>query len=205
MIEEFKTHFPNIKIQVGKLKESSLLGAKELIVSPGLSIKTPEIQRAKDFGIPVRGDIDIFSKAVKAPIIGVTGSNGKSTVVALLSSILIRAGKSVGLGGNLDGSDTKSALDLLEGEDKDIYLLELSSFQLETTESLGAEVAVILNLSEDHMDRYDNLKEYHEAKLRVFNGCRQLVINRDDVNSYPKKVLMYLFGILVLITLIPKV
>ena len=186
MLEEFKTLFPNIKIQVGKLKESSLLGAKELIVSPGLSIKTPEIQRAKDFGIPVRGDIDIFSKAVKAPIIGVTGSNGKSTVVALLSSILIRAGKSVGLGGNLDGSDTKSALDLLGGEDKDIYLLELSSFQLETTESLGAEVAVILNLSEDHMDRYDNLKEYHEAKLRVFNGCRQLVINRDDVNSYPK-------------------
>ena len=186
MLEEFKTLFPNIKIQVGKLKESSLLGAKELIVSPGLSIKTPEIQRAKDFGIPVRGDIDIFSKAVKAPIIGVTGSNGKSTVVALLSSILKRAGKSVGLGGNLDGSDTKSALDLLGGEDKDIYLLELSSFQLETTESLGAEVAVILNLSEDHMDRYDNLKEYHEAKLRVFNGCRQLVINRDDVNSYPK-------------------
>jgi UDP-N-acetylmuramoylalanine--D-glutamate ligase len=186
MLEEFKTLFPNIKIQVGKLKESSLLGAKELIVSPGLSIKTPEIQRAKDFGIPVRGDIDIFSKAVKAPIIGVTGSNGKSTVVALLSSILKRAGKSVGLGGNLDGSDTKSALDLLGGEDKDIYLLELSSFQLETTESLGAEVAVILNLSEDHMDRYDTLKEYHEAKLRVFNGCRQLVINRDDVNSYPK-------------------
>jgi len=92
MIEEFKTHFPDIKIEVGKLKESSLLGAKELIVSPGLSIKTPEIQRAKDFGIPVRGDIDIFSKAVKAPIIGVTGSNGKSTVVALLASILTLAG-----------------------------------------------------------------------------------------------------------------
>ena len=153
MIEEFKTHFPDIKIEVGKLKESSLLGAKELIISPGLSIKTPEIQRAKEFGIPVRGDIDIFSKAVKAPIIGVTGSNGKSTVVALLASILNSAGMNVGLGGNLDGPNTKSALDLLEGEDKDIYLLELSSFQLETTESLGAEVAVILNLSEDHMDR----------------------------------------------------
>ena len=186
MIEEFKTHFPDNKIEVGKLKESSLLGAKELIISPGLSIKTPEIQRAKEFGIPVRGDIDIFSKAVKAPIIGVTGSNGKSTVVALLSSILNSAGMSVGLGGNLDGPNTKSALDLLEGEDKDIYLLELSSFQLETTESLGAEVAVILNLSEDHMDRYDTLEEYHNAKLRVFNGCCQLVINRDDVNSYPK-------------------
>ena len=187
MIEEFKTHFPDIKIEVGKLKESSLLGAKELIISPGLSIKTPEIQRAKEFGIPVRGDIDIFSKAVKAPIIGVTGSNGKSTVVALLSSILNSTGMSVGLGGNLDGPNTKSALDLLEGEDKDIYLLELSSFQLETTESLSAEVAVILNLSEDHMDRYDTLEEYHDAKLRVFNGCCQLVINRDDVYSYPKK------------------
>ena len=135
----------------------------------------------------MRGDIDIFSKAAKAPIIGVTGSNGKSTVVALLSSILNSAGMSVGLGGNLDGPNTKSALDLLEDEDKDIYLLELSSFQLETTESLGAEVAVILNLSEDHMDRYDTLEEYHDAKLRVFNGCCQLVINRDDVYSYPTK------------------
>ena len=187
MLKEFKTLFPNTKIEVGKLEERSLLGAKELIVGPGLSIKTPEIQKAKDFGIPVRGDIDIFSKAAKAPIIGVTGSNGKSTVVALLSSILNIAGKNVGLGGNLDGSNTKSALDLLEGEDKDIYLLELSSFQLETTEFLGAEVAVLLNLSEDHMDRYESLGEYHEAKLRVFNGCRHLVINRDDVYSHPKK------------------
>ena len=124
---------------------------------------------------------------IRDRIIGVTGSNGKSTVVALLSSILNSAGMSVGLGGNLDGPNTKSALDLLEGEDKDIYLLELSSFQLETTESLGAEVAVILNLSEDHMDRYDTLEEYHDAKLRVYNGCCQLVINRDDVYSYPTK------------------
>ena len=187
MLEEFKKHFTDVEIETGNLDVNSLLKAKELILSPGLSMKTPEIQRAKDFGIPIRGDIDIFSKAANAPIIGVTGSNGKSTVVALLDAILRRAGKRVGLGGNLDGLHSKPALDLFEEEKKDIYLLELSSFQLETTESLGAEVAVILNLSEDHMDRYEDLAEYHGAKLRVFNGCRQLVINRDDIYSYPTK------------------
>ena len=185
MLEEFKKHFTDVEIETGKLDVNSLLKAKELILSPGLSMKTPEIQRAKDFGVPIRGDIDIFSKAANAPIIGVTGSNGKSTVVALLDAILRRAGKRVGLGGNLDGVHSKPALDLFKEERKDIYLLELSSFQLETTESLGAEVAVILNLSEDHMDRYEDLAEYHGAKLRVFNGCRQLVVNRDDIYSYP--------------------
>ena len=187
MLEDFKKCFNDIEIETGKLNINSLLNAKELILSPGLSMETPEIRKAKDFGIPIRGDIDIFSKAVSAPIIGVTGSNGKSTVVALLDAILRRAGKRVGLGGNLDGPRSKPALDLFEEERKDIYLLELSSFQLETTESLGAEVAVILNLSEDHMDRYENLTQYHKAKLRIFNGCRQLVINRDDVYSYPTK------------------
>ncbi len=187
MLEVFKKRFADVEIETGRLDINSLLNAKELILSPGLSMKNPEIQKAKDFGIPIRGDIDIFSKAAHAPIIGVTGSNGKSTVVALLDSILKRAGKRVGLGGNLDGVHSKPALDLFEEERKDIYVLELSSFQLETTESLGAEVAVILNLSEDHMDRYEDLTEYHNAKLRVFNGCRQLVINRDDAYSFPTK------------------
>jgi len=103
----------------------------------------------------------------------------------MLREILKKAGKRFGLGGNLDGAEAKPALDLLQGEAKELYVLELSSFQLETTTSLQAEVAVILNLSEDHMDRYESIDEYHKAKLRIFNGCRQLVINRDDVYSYP--------------------
>ncbi|GIT23242.1 MAG: hypothetical protein CM1200mP40_29240 [Gammaproteobacteria bacterium] len=155
------------------------------MVSPGLSIKTPEIAAAAKRGVPITGDIDIFSKSVSKPIIAVTGSNGKSTVVAILAGILSRAGKKFGLGGNLDGANFKPALGLLAEEEKDFYILELSSFQLETTERLGAEVSVILNLSADHMDRYESLDEYHNAKLRIFNGCKHVVINRDDVYSYP--------------------
>ena len=159
MLNYFRTHFPDVEVETGKLDLNSLLGAKELIISPGLSLKTPEIQSAKSYGIPIRGDVDIFSQVVDAPIIGVTGSNGKSTVVAMLREILKKAGKRFGLGGNLDGAEAKPALDLLQGEAKELYVLELSSFQLETTTSLQAEVAVILNLSEDHMDRYESIDE----------------------------------------------
>jgi UDP-N-acetylmuramoylalanine--D-glutamate ligase len=139
--------------------------------------------------VPVTGDIDIFSKLVTTPIIGITGSNGKSTVVSILAEILKKAGKKYGLGGNLDGANFKPALDLLGEGKKDFYVLELSSFQLETTEKLSAEVAAILNLSPDHMDRYETLEEYHRAKLRVFNGCKQILVNRDDDYSYPQKKL----------------
>jgi len=183
--DELRSLFPDIEIEAGELNRKTVLEAKELIVSPGVAIKTPIITEAKNRGIPVRGDIDIFSKSVRSPIVAVTGSNGKSTVVAILAKILEKAGKNYGLGGNLDGENFKPALDLLREEKKEIYVLELSSFQLETTEKLGAEVAVILNLTADHMDRYGSLEEYHQAKLRIFNGCKQLVINRDDIYSYP--------------------
>ncbi|MDD9896271.1 MAG: UDP-N-acetylmuramoyl-L-alanine--D-glutamate ligase [Gammaproteobacteria bacterium] len=184
-LQKLKQLMPDVEIEVGQLNQKTILEASELVVSPGLSLKTPAIAEAAEHGVPITGDIDIFSKSVTKPIIAVTGSNGKSTVVAILAGILRKAGKRFGLGGNLDGASFKPALDLLDEEEKDFYILELSSFQLETTEKLGAEVAVILNLSADHMDRYENLDEYHKAKLRIFNGCKQVVINRDDVYSYP--------------------
>jgi len=159
--------------------------AKQLVVSPGISIRSIEIKAAKEAGVAITGDIDIFSKQAAAPIIAVTGSNGKSTVVAMLSEILTKAGKNFGLGGNLDGDNFKPALDLLAEGEKDLYLLELSSFQLETTQSLGAAVATVLNLSADHMDRYEGIDDYHRAKQRIFTGCKQVVINRDDKESYP--------------------
>ena len=176
-LDEFRSLFPDIEIETGELNKESVLRAKELIVSPGLSTRIPVIAEAKKRGIPITGDIDIFSKSVKAPILAVTGSNGKSTVVAILASILEKAGKSYGLGGNLDGANFRPALDLINEAEKEVYVLELSSFQLETTENLGAEAAVILNLSADHMDRYESMEEYHQAKLRIFNGCQQVVIN----------------------------
>ena len=184
-LDTLKQLMPAITVEVGQLNEKTILGASELVVSPGLSLKTPTIAKAMKQGVSVTGDIDIFSKATSKPIIAVTGSNGKSTVVSILAAILKEAGKNVGLGGNLDGSNFKPALDLLDEDEKDFYVLELSSFQLETTVNLGAEVAIILNLSADHMDRYESLEEYHKAKLNIFNGCKQVVINRDDAHSYP--------------------
>ena len=181
--------FPATEYEVGGFFLDTFKNARELVVSPGINLNTSEIVAARRAGVPVTGDIDIFSKLVSTPIIGITGSNGKSTVVSILAEILKKAGKKYGLGGNLDGANFKPALDLLGEGKKDFYVLELSSFQLETTEKLSAEVAAILNLSPDHMDRYETLEEYHRAKLRVFNGCKQILINRDDDYSYPQKKL----------------
>ena len=181
--------FPATEYEVGGFCLDTFKNARELVVSPGINLNTSEIVAARRAGVPVTGDIDIFSKLVTTPIIGITGSNGKSTVVSILAEILKKAGKKYGLGGNLDGANFKPALDLRGEGKKDFYVLELSSFQLETTEKLSAEVAAILNLSPDHMDRYETLEEYHRAKLRVFNGCKQILINRDDDYSYPQKKL----------------
>lgn len=180
-----REQYPDVEYELGDFKLETFVSAKQLVVSPGLSIHSAEIEAAKQAGVVITGDIDIFSKQVDAPIIAVTGSNGKSTVVAILAAILRKAGKNFGLGGNLDGENFKPALDLIAEGKKELYLLELSSFQLETTESLGAAVATILNLSADHMDRYEGIDDYHRAKQRIFIGCKQVVINRDDKKSYP--------------------
>ena len=155
------------------------------IVSPGVSLKEPAIAQAIDSGVPVTGDIDIFSQVVEAPVVAITGSNGKSTVATMVAGICRQAGIDFGLGGNLEADDSRPALDLLDGAEHELFILELSSFQLETTGELGAEVAVILNLSEDHMDRYTDLQAYLHAKQRIFNGARNVVVNRDSRFSQP--------------------
>ena len=177
--------YPDVECELGNFNLETFVTAKQLVVSPGISIRSIEIEAAKEAGVAITGDIDIFSKQVASPIIAVTGSNGKSTVVAMLAEILTKAGKNFGLGGNLDGDNFKPALDLLAEDEKDLYLLELSSFQLETTQNLGAAVGTILNLSADHMDRYEGIDDYQRAKQRIFNGCKQVVINRDDKESSP--------------------
>ncbi|MCG8413740.1 MAG: UDP-N-acetylmuramoyl-L-alanine--D-glutamate ligase [Pseudomonadales bacterium] len=184
-LAELQQNFPGVSCELGDFKQQTFLQASELVVSPGVSLKTPAIVAARESGVPVTGDIDIFAKNVNAPIAAVTGSNGKSTVVEILAAILEKAGCNFGLGGNLDSQNSKPALDLLLEEEKRMYVLELSSFQLETTEHLNAEVATILNLSADHLDRYDSLEEYGAAKQRIYRGAKKLVVNRDDPNSFP--------------------
>ncbi|MGV6806628.1 MAG: UDP-N-acetylmuramoyl-L-alanine--D-glutamate ligase, partial [bacterium] len=154
--------------------------ADEVILSPGISVNEPAIQQAKEAGATIIGDIELFAREATAPIVAITGSNGKSTVTTLVGLMCAQAGKNAGVGGNLG----TPALDLL-ADDRDIYVLELSSFQLETTENLGAEVAVVLNVSPDHMDRYDNMISYHRAKHRIFRGAKKVVVNRDDPLSVP--------------------
>ena len=126
------------------------------------------------------GDIELFARVAKAPIVAITGSNAKSTVTTLVGEMAAAAGVKVAVGGNLG----TPALDLLD-EQPELYVLELSSFQLETTANLNAMVATVLNISEDHMDRYSTLATYHLAKHRIFRGAQQVVVNRDDALSRP--------------------
>ncbi len=171
---------PDVELELGAFKKETFTSANCLVVSPGVSLLTPVIVAAKENGVLITGDIDIFSKQVDAPIVAVTGSNGKSTVVAILAEILQKTDIDFALGGNLDGTSFKPALDMLLEPKKELYVLELSSFQLETTNRLKASVAVLLNLSEDHMDRYEGLEDYYNAKANIFNGCKQVLISRED-------------------------
>jgi len=175
---------PDVEVELGEFRAERLLNARELVVSPGVDLRTPALAAAARAGVPITGDIDIFSHEARSPIVAVTGSNGKSTVVAMLAGILDEANVNYGLGGNLDGRLFRPALDLLE-EERDWYLLEISSFQLETTQQLNADVALILNISPDHLDRYDSFDDYSRAKQRIFRGCSRIVLNRDEPCSRP--------------------
>jgi UDP-N-acetylmuramoylalanine--D-glutamate ligase len=179
-LSTLREQFPQVEVRCGGLDVDFLCTAKELLVSPGLAIATPELQAAAARGVKLSGDIDLFARYAKAPIVAITGSNAKSTVTTLVGEMAAAAGKKVAVGGNLG----TPALDLL-ADDVELYVLELSSFQLETTHQLNAEVATCLNVSEDHMDRYADLQAYHLAKHRIFRGARQVVVNADDALSRP--------------------
>ena len=182
-LETLRRDYPSVDVRCGELDVEFLCRADELYVSPGLALATPALQAAAARGVRLSGDIELFARHAKAPIVAITGSNAKSTVTTLVGEMAAQAGKRVAVGGNLG----TPALDLL-GDDVELYVLELSSFQLETTDQLDAEVATVLNISEDHMDRYSGLPAYHLAKHRVFRGARQVVVNRQDALSRPLPV-----------------
>lgn len=172
--------YPQVEVRCGELDVDFLCRADELYVSPGLALATPALQAAATRGVKLSGDIDLFARNAKAPIVAISGSNAKSTVTTLVGEMAAAAGKRVAVGGNLG----TPALDLLN-DDVELYVMELSSFQLETTNQLGAEVATVLNVSEDHMDRYSGLPAYHLAKHRIFRGAKQVVVNRQDALTRP--------------------
>ena len=179
-LDELKAGWPDVPIYLGEFDEELFAGFNELIVSPGISIAEPAIAGAAARGARIRGDIDLFADAADAPIIAITGSNGKTTVTTLVGEMARAAGRNVQVGGNIG----TPALDLLD-QGADLYVLELSSFQLETTEELGALAATVLNVSDDHMDRYPDKMAYFQAKQRIYRGCKNAIVNLDDALSTP--------------------
>ena len=170
----------DVQTSFGQLDQELLLQAEEIVISPGLDPQLPEIQAAIAQGIAVVSEIQILRRFTDKPIMAITGSNAKSTVTTLIGLMAKDAGVKVAVGGNLG----RPALDLAK-DDPELYILELSSFQLETTSNLHAEVAVILNMSEDHLDRHGDMMGYHTAKHRIFQGVKKVVYNRDDSLTRP--------------------
>lgn len=173
---QFHANYPNVPIHTGELPREILMSATTIVVSPGVSLDLPLLVQARAQGIPCVGDVELFVQSAKAPIIAITGTNGKTTTTTLVGELISQAGFEVKVGGNIG----EPVLNFLRQPVPDYYVLELSSFQLESTSSLKARVAVILNLSPDHMDRYPSYAAYRQAKQRIYAGCQAAVVNADE-------------------------
>lgn len=167
--------------QFGAIDAELLQQAARIIISPGISLDTDAVAAARRANIPVVSDIQLFCEACTVPIVAITGSNAKSTVTTLVGQMATDAGINVGVGGNIG----VPALNLLANPDMQLAVLELSSFQLETVTNLGAQVATVLNMSPDHLDRHGDMLGYHQAKHRIFQGAKSVVINREDALTRP--------------------
>ncbi len=179
-----RAEFPDLPCHLGGFDPALFADAARLLVSPGVPVATPVVAEAAARGVPVWGDIELLARLTRTPVAAITGSNGKSTVTTLLGEMVKGAGLRAVVGGNLG----TPALDFWLAEEwgasaakaLELYVLELSSFQLETTHSLNARVATVLNISPDHMDRYESLDDYISAKRRIFRGNGVMVVNTDD-------------------------
>lgn len=180
-LKEFVQAYPQAKIALGEFSENFLNEAHQIIISPGVPLCDPAILKQARMGKSIIGDIELFARVVKKPVIAITGSNGKTTVTTVLGLIMKAAGMNAVVCGNI-GKPVLQQLDL----DPEYYILELSSFQLETTFSLQPYVSTILNISEDHMDRYTSLQEYVRAKRRIYDLCQTYIINADEPEIWEK-------------------
>ena len=175
-LDALRQELPQVSVQTGTLAPALFEVPGLLVVSPGLSVNEPLIAHAVAGGARPIGDIELFAQAARAPVLAITGANGKSTVTALVGEMCRAGGLKTAVGGNIG----VPALELLEAETPQVYVLELSSFQLETTWSLDAHAAAVLNLTPDHMDRYGSMDAYASAKARIFRGRGAMVLNADD-------------------------
>lgn len=160
----------------GRFDAALLDGVQLVVASPGVALREPVLADAAARGLDIVGDVELFAREVRAPVVGITGTNGKSTVTTLVGRMAARAGRRVSVGGNLG----TPVLELLEQPTPELYVLELSSFQLEVTQSLPLAAAAVLNLSADHLDRHGSMQAYADAKARIFQRSEVAVVNRDD-------------------------
>jgi UDP-N-acetylmuramoylalanine--D-glutamate ligase len=178
-VDELGELDPDAEIILGKTSDKLLKNVSRIIVSPGVSDAEPLLEAARKAGIEIVSDIELFVQDADAPLVAVTGSNGKSTVTTLLSLMCEASGVNGLAGANLG----EPALDLLEHDTPDFYILELSSFQLQRTATLPLKVAVLLNISPDHLDWHASEEEYRDAKYRILNEADSVVVNRDDEDA----------------------
>ena len=185
-LAEVRAQLPQVEIYCGAYRDEILSGVDLIAISPGVALTEQFVQRAIARGIPVVGDVELFAQALpqknRPKIIAITGSNGKTTVTSMVGSMC----RAAGLGTVVAGNISPAVLDALlqrDGQQPDVWVLELSSFQLETTMTLNADSAAVLNVSEDHLDRYADMDAYSAAKARIFNGNGVQVLNRDDARS----------------------
>ena len=183
---EVRAQFPAVRVALGAFDEALLAGVDTVVASPGIALREPLLRAALARGVEVVGDVEIFAREVArratgARVLGITGTNGKSTVTALAGEMARAAGYDTVVAGNI-GLPVLDALDQ-EKQPAQIYVIELSSYQLETTASLALDAAAMLNLTQDHMDRYDSMADYARAKERIFLHADRRIVNRDDAWS----------------------
>jgi len=188
-LDALRTQFPEMELHCGVLRSELLNGIDLIAISPGMPMSNRLVVQAVARGIPIMGDIELFARSLpqdrRPKIIAISGTNGKTTVTSMVGAMCRAAGLDTEVAGNI----SPAVLDVIlqrQGQQPDVWVLELSSFQLETTASLNADAATVLNISEDHLDRYSDINEYIAAKARIFRNNGQIsvqVLNRDDKNS----------------------
>lgn len=183
LLDEFKQDFPTIPVYLEELPKAFMDKVTDIIASPGVSLDTPLFQEAKHQGVAIYGDIECLARATRTPMIAITGTNGKSTVTTLVGEMAKAAGFCVAVAGNIGNP----VLDLLDDEHQyDLWVLELSSFQLDLTHTLAPHAATILNITPDHLDRHHSLDAYIQAKQRIYNNAQSVLYNREDLQTIPQ-------------------
>lgn len=185
-LADFQAEFPGVDVFLGELPTTVYPHLQGIIASPGVSLDEPFIKQAQACQIPVYGDIECLVKAIDAPVIAITGTNGKSTVTMLVGEMAKEAGRQVAVAGNI-GTPVLDRLD--DGTAYDVWVLELSSFQLDLTHSLAATAATILNITPDHLDRHHTMAAYTASKQIIYNQADWLIFNRDDKATVPQQAL----------------